>query len=139
MLFLMSPSTLTFSYLADESYFDNNRHMDISTAVNRLSALAQDSRLKIFRLLIEQGRDGLAAGKIAKQLHAPHNTLSTHLAVLTRAGLLTSTRRGRSIIYSIDPKGIQALFDYLVQDCCGGRPELCAPLTAITLKTLSQQ
>ena len=135
----MSRSTLAFSCLADEGYFDNNRHMDISTAVNRLSALAQDSRLQIFRLLIEQGRDGLAAGKIAKQLHAPHNTLSTHLAVLTRAGLLTSTRRGRSIIYSIDPKGIQALFDYLVQDCCGGRPELCAPLTATTLKTLSQQ
>jgi DNA-binding transcriptional ArsR family regulator len=81
----------------------------------------------------------LAVGKIAKQLHALHNTLSTHLAVLTRASLLTSTRRGRSIIYSIDPKGIQALFDYLVQDCCGGRPELCAPLTATILKTLPQQ
>ena len=135
----MSRSSLTFSYLADEIHFDNNRHMDISTAVSRLSALAQDSRLQIFRLLVEQGRDGLAAGKIAKRLHTPHNTLSTHLAVLTRAGLLTSTRRGRSIIYSIDPNGMQALFDYLVQDCCGGRPELCAPLTATTLRTLSHQ
>ena len=106
---------------------------------SQLSALAQDSRLQIFRLLIEQGRDGLAVGKIAKQLHALHNTLSTHLAELTRASLLTSTRRGRSIIYSIDPKGIQALFDCLVQDCCGGRPELCAPLTATILKTLPQQ
>ena len=113
--------------------------MSISTAVSRLSALAQDSCLQIFRLLIEQGRNGVAAGKIAKQLHALYNTLSTDLAVLTRASLLASTRRGRSIIYSIDLKGIQALFDCLVQDCCGGRPELCAPLTAITLKTLSQQ
>lgn len=113
--------------------------MSISTAVSRLSALAQDSRLQIFGLLIEQGRDGLAVGKIVKQLHAFHNTLSTHLAVLTRASLLTSTRRGRSIIYSIDHKGIQALFDYLVQDCCGGRSELCAPLTATILKTLPQQ
>jgi ArsR family transcriptional regulator len=131
---LISRSTLIFSYLADEIYFDNNRHMSISTTVSRLSALAQDSRL-----LIEQGRDGLAAGTIAKQLHALYNTLSTDLAVLTRATLLASTRRGRSIIYSIDPKGIQALFDYLVQDCCGGRPELCAPLTATILKTLPQQ
>jgi ArsR family transcriptional regulator len=131
---LISRSTLIFSYLADEIYFDNNRHMSISTAVSRLSALAQDSRL-----LIEQGRDGLAAGKIAKQLHALYNTLSTDLTVLTRASLLASTRRGRSIIYSIDLKGIQALFDCLVQDCCGGRPELCAPLTATILKTLPQQ
>jgi ArsR family transcriptional regulator len=131
---LISRSTLIFSYLADEIYFDNNRHMSISTAVSRLSALAQDSRL-----LIEQGRDGLAAGKIAKQLHALYNTLSTDLALLTRASLLASTRRGRSIIYSIDLKGIQALFDCLVQDCCGGRPELCAPLTATILKTLPQQ
>ena len=113
--------------------------MSISTAASRLSVLGQDSRLQIFHLLIEQGRDGVAVGKIAKQLHALYNTLSTDLAVLTRASLLASTRRGRSIIYSIDPKGIQALFDYLVQDCCSGRPELCAPLTATILKTLPQQ
>ena len=113
--------------------------MSISTAVSRFSALAQDSCLQIFRLLIEQGRNGVAAGKIAKQLHALYNTLSTDLAVLTRASLLASTRRGRSIIYSIDPKGIQALFDYLVQDYCGGRMELRTPLTATILKTLPQQ
>ena len=72
--------------------------MSISTAASRLSVLGQDSRLQIFHLLIEQGRDGVAVGKIAKQLHALYNTLSTDLAVLTRASLLASTRR-RSINY----------------------------------------
>lgn len=105
---------------------------------SQLSVLAEDGRLQIFRLLIESDRDGLAAGKITKRLQTSHNTLSTHLAALTRASLLTSTRRGRSIIYSIDPKGIQALFDYRVQGSCRGQPELCAPLTATTLKTFPQ-
>lgn len=109
-------------------HFDNTRHMDEIHAVNALSALAQTSRLQVFRLLVRNGPTGLAAGEIALKLAIPHNTLSTHLAILTRAGLLSSTRFGRSIVYRIDPDGIQRLLNHLVQDCCNGKPELCGPL-----------
>ena len=114
--------------LATNSYFDNTRHMDEIHAVNALSALAQTSRLQVFRLLVRNSPEGLAAGAIALKLAIPHNTLSTHLAILTRAGLLSSTRFGRSIVYRIDPDGIQQLLGHLVQDCCNGKPELCGPL-----------
>ncbi len=102
--------------------------MDEIHAVDALSALAQTSRLQVFRLLVRNGPDGLAAGVIAHKLAIPHNTLSTHLAILTRAGLLGSTRFGRSIFYRIDPDGIQQLLNHLIQDCCNGKPELCGPL-----------
>ena len=102
--------------------------MDNIDAVDALFALAQASRLKIFRLLVQNGPDGLAAGNIARTLSIPHNTLSSHLSILTRAGLLASSRLGRSIIYRIDPEGIQDLFAHLVQDCCNSNPELCGPL-----------
>ena len=114
--------------LATNLYFDNTRHMDETHAVNALSALAQTSRLQVFRLLVQNSPAGLAAGEIALKLAIPHNTLSTHLAILTRAGLLSSTRFGRSIVYRIDPDGIQQLLSHLVQDCCNGNPELCGPL-----------
>ena len=114
--------------LVTNLYFDNTRHMDEIHAVNALSALAQTSRLQVFRLLVQNGPTGLAAGEIALKLAIPHNTLSTHLAILTRAGLLSSTRFGRSIVYRIDPDGIQQLLNHLVQDCCNGKPELCGPL-----------
>ena len=114
--------------LATNIYFDNTRHMDEIHAVNALSALAQTSRLQVFRLLVRNSSAGLAAGEIALKLAIPHNTLSTHLAILTRAGLLSSTRFGRSIVYRIDPDGIQQLLGHLVQDCCNGKPELCGPL-----------
>jgi|TARA_B100002052_G_scaffold269333_1_gene268647 ArsR family transcriptional regulator len=104
--------------------------MDISTAVDTLSALAQPSRLQIFRLLVKRSPKGLAAGKIADDLGVRHNTLSTHVAILTRAGLLKSERDGRSIIYSVDPKGIRSLLAYLVEDCCNGQPELCTPISS---------
>ena len=102
--------------------------MDEQHAVNALSALAQTSRLQVFTLLVRNGPAGLAAGDIAQKLAIPHNTLSTHLAILTRAGLLDSTRFGRSIVYRIDPEGIQQLLNHLIQDCCNGKPELCGPL-----------
>ena len=101
--------------------------MDTSKAVGALSALAQDSRLQIFRLLVKHSPAGLAAGQIADDLGVRHNTLSSHVAILTRAGLLKSERHGRSIIYSVVPRGIQSLLAYLVEDCCNGQPELCAP------------
>ena len=102
--------------------------MDEQHAVNALSALAQTSRLQVFRLLVRNGPAGLAAGDIAQKLAIPHTTLSTHLALLTRAGLLDSTRFGRSIGYRIDPEGIQLVLNHLIQDCCNGKPELCGPL-----------
>ncbi len=104
--------------------------MDTLTAVDTLSALAQPSRLQIFRLLVKHSPAGLAAGKIADDLGVRHNTLSTHVAILTRAGLLRSERNGRSIIYSIDPQGIKSLLAYLVEDCCNGQPELCTPVNS---------
>ena len=104
--------------------------MDTSTAVDTLSALAQPSRLQIFRLLVKHSPAGLAAGKIADDLGVRHNTLSTHVAILTRAGLLRSERNGRSIIYSVNPAGIKSLLAYLVEDCCNGQPELCTPMAS---------
>lgn len=102
--------------------------MDIQHASETLSALAQESRLQAFRLLIRAGAPGLPAGDIARALDIPHNTLSTHLAILTRAGLLTSRREGRSVIYAVDFDGTRALLGFLLEDCCQGAPELCAPV-----------
>jgi DNA-binding transcriptional ArsR family regulator len=105
-----------------------SRLVDISNAVAALGALSQETRLTVFRLLVGVGAAGLPAGEIARRLGVPHNTLSTHLAVLARAGLVLGTRDGRSVIYAADQAGIRALLGFLLEDCCGGRPELCAPL-----------
>lgn len=106
--------------------------MEISHAVGALSALAQESRLKIFRLLVQCGRDGMAAGDIARRLGVPQNTLSFHIAILSRARLLASRKDGRSIIYSVDLEGTRDLLSFLVEDCCHGRPEICGPLMKST-------
>lgn len=90
-----------------------------------LSALAQETRLASFRALVEAGPDGLAAGDIARHIGTPSNTMSTHLGILERAGLIRSRRAGRSIIYSADLDAMQGLVLYLVQDCCHGSPGLC--------------
>ncbi len=102
--------------------------MDIKAAAEALGALAQETRLTVFRLLVEAGPEGLPAGDIAKQLRTPHNTMSTHLAILLRAGLVTSRREGRQVIYAGDFAGVRQLIAFLLQDCCKGRPEICAPL-----------
>lgn len=94
-----------------------------------MSALAQSTRMEVFRLLIIQGPDGLPAGEIATKLQVPHNTLSTHLTILVQAGLMQSRRSSRSIIYSINEGGVRELLTYLLQDCCKGRPELCHQIT----------
>ena len=101
--------------------------MEIKAAVDALSALAQPSRLEAFRLLVSTGPDGLPAGEIAARLGVPPATLSFHLGLLVRAGLISAKRSGRSIIYALDPEGIQVLLEFLIGDCCQGRPELCAP------------
>ena len=89
------------------------------------AALAHDLRLRIFRLLVATGPDGLAAGEIGEKLDVGASTLSAHLAQLERVGLLRSHREHRRIIYAIDTEGTQGLVSFLVDDCCGGRPELC--------------
>ncbi len=102
--------------------------MDKEQAVLALAALAQDTRLSVFRLLVAHEPDGLPAGEIARRLAIPHNTMSSHLGVLARAGLLKSERRSRSILYRVDLDRLQHVLAWLLTDCCGGRAELCAPL-----------
>ena len=104
--------------------------MESELALKRLSALAQDSRLAVFRRLIKAGHEGLAAGELARSLSIPANTLSAQLTVLANAGLVKSRRDGRSIIYSADYDGMSGLLLYLMEDCCQGHPEVCAPLAA---------
>jgi ArsR family transcriptional regulator, arsenate/arsenite/antimonite-responsive transcriptional repressor len=94
-------------------------------AISALAALAQPTRLAIFRLLIKHEPIGITAGVIADTVGAPHNTLSSHLAILVRAGLLCSTREGRTIIYRSNVEGMRALIGFLVSECCDGHPELC--------------
>lgn len=102
--------------------------MDISAASKALGALSQESRLRAFRMLVQSGTDGIAAGKIADALDVPHNTMSTHLATLVNAGLVTSRRESRSIIYSIDFDGTRELLTFLVEDCCQGNHDVCLPV-----------
>jgi DNA-binding transcriptional ArsR family regulator len=102
--------------------------METLLAITRLSALAQESRLAVFRLLVKAGPAGLAAGEIARLLAITPNTLSAQLSVLAHAGLVTSRRDGRSIIYAAGYDSIGALLVYLMEDCCQGRPEVCAKL-----------
>ena len=94
-------------------------------ALAALAALGQPTRLSIFRLLVRKEPDGLSAGALAEAVGCPHNTLSTHVAILVRAGLVKGTREGRTITYRADPPGTRALIAFLVTDCCDGRPELC--------------
>lgn len=109
-------------------YFNNSRTMESTAAVARLSALAQDSRLAVFRLLVRAGREGLPAGEVGRTLGIPANTLSAQFAVLANAGLVTSRRDGRSIVYAADYGGMSDLLVYLMEDCCQGRPEISAPV-----------
>lgn len=102
--------------------------MDIKWTIKSLAALAQETRLAAFRLLVRCGDEGMAAGEIARALSIPHNTMSSHLAILAHAGLVSSRRESRSIIYSIDFEGTRELLSFLMEDCCQGQPELCAPV-----------
>lgn len=104
--------------------------MESEDAIENLSALAHPGRLAVFRLLVQAGPDGQAAGDIARALGAPAATMSTQLAILARAGLIRSRRESRSIIYSADYAAISGLIGFLMRDCCQGRPEVCEPLLA---------
>ncbi len=102
--------------------------MDDSTALLAFTALSQSTRLAVFRLLMAAEPLGLPAGEVARRLAVPQNTMSTHLAVLTRAGLIVAERRSRSIIYRARLDGVRALVDFLMHDCCGGNPQVCVAL-----------
>ena len=104
--------------------------METEPAILALAALAQSTRLEAFRLLVRHEPAGLPAGEIANHLAIPANTLSSHLGVLTRAGLIRSERRSRSIIYRVDLARLRDLVLFLLKACCGGRADLCEPLLA---------
>jgi ArsR family transcriptional regulator len=99
--------------------------MSAPHALAALAALGQPTRLEIFRLLMRTEPDGLPAGSIANTIGCPHNTLSSHLSILARSGLVRGARDGRSIIYRADVEGIRTLVGFLVTECCDGHPELC--------------
>jgi ArsR family transcriptional regulator len=101
--------------------------MEEKQALDALAALAQDSRLQVFRLLVRSGTTGRSAGQIAEELEIAAPTLSFHLKELLRAGLVTDRRAGRSIIYSLNVAVVRSLLGFLLEDCCQGRPELCQP------------
>jgi ArsR family transcriptional regulator len=102
--------------------------MQLPVAVEGLSALAHGGRLAVFRLLVRAGPEGLPAGEIAREIGVLPNTLSSNLTILGNAGLVRSHREGRSIIYAADYDRMRSLLGFLMDDCCAGRPEICAPL-----------
>jgi ArsR family transcriptional regulator len=104
--------------------------MDIITAVDALEALAHETRLGVFRLLVKAGPDGLSAGDIAERMDALQNTMSSHLHKLSRAAIISSRREGRHIIYSANFAALSGLIVYLMEDCCGGTAELSDPIVA---------
>jgi ArsR family transcriptional regulator len=114
--------------------------MESTAAVNALAALAQESRLAVFRLLVQAGPEGLPAGRIGEALDLPAPTLSFHLAQLRQAGLATCRREGRSLIYAADYEAMNGLVAYLLENCCRGRADSCAipscaPTAVPTLST----
>jgi ArsR family transcriptional regulator len=102
--------------------------MELESAVLSLAALAQTTRLEVFRLLVKHEPKGLAAGDIARSLAIPQNTMSSHLSVLSRAGLVSAQRFSRSIVYRADLAFFRSVMLFMLRDCCDGRPEICAPL-----------
>src|SRR5690349_7763857 len=105
--------------------------MEMENAVLALEALAQNSRLGIFRLLVSAGDGGLAAGQIAEEMDLPNATLSFHLSQLKNAGLLKCERQSRSLIYSADYEAMTALLSFLTENCCGGKIAQCIPVSGI--------
>src|SRR3954452_19839028 len=107
-----------------------SRHMVSERALLALTALSQPTRLATFRMVTQVQPDEIAAGEIARACKVPHNTMSTHLAILTRAGLVGVRREGRLMYYGADLDGFRRLIGFLMRDCCNGRAEICAPIVA---------
>ena len=102
--------------------------MEFYEAIDGLAALAQETRLKAFKILVRHEPKGVAAGELARLLKVPQNTLSTHLAILSHASLVSSERQSRSIVYRANLEAVRGIVLHLLNDCCNGRPELCSPL-----------
>lgn len=102
--------------------------MESNEAIGGLAALAQETRLQAFKILVRHEPEGVAAGELARLLKVPQNTLSTHLAILSQASLVSSERQSRSIMYRANLEAVRGIVLHLLNDCCNGRPELCAPL-----------
>lgn len=109
--------------------------METKTVVAALAALAQETRLSIYRLLVEQGPQGLPAGQIAERLGLANATLSFHLRALSHAGLISGHQEGRFVIYSANYQAMDALVEFLTANCCGGQPELCRPAPCVSLES----
>jgi len=104
--------------------------MDNIDAVAALAALAQTTRLDTFRLLVQHEPEGVPAGELARLMAVPQNTMSAHLSILARAGLVSGERRSRSIIYRANLARLREMTLFLLKDCCAGRSDVCAPLIA---------
>ena len=104
--------------------------MDNLAALEALGSLSQASRLDAFKLLVRHAPDGLPAGEVARKLDVPQNTMSAHLAILQRAGLVKAHRHGRSIVYRAELDRLRALMLFLVKDCCDASADLTRPLVA---------
>lgn len=102
--------------------------MDKKTAIDAFAALAHPTRLDVFRLLIRAGAEGLTAGEISESLDVRQNTMSANLNILHQSGLVRNRREGRSIRYFADMDGVRGVLGFLMEECCGGRPELCQPV-----------
>jgi ArsR family transcriptional regulator, arsenate/arsenite/antimonite-responsive transcriptional repressor len=104
--------------------------MDNTEAIAALAALAQATRMDTFRLLVSREPDGVPAGELARLMAVPQNTMSAHLSTLSHAGLVSGERQSRSIIYRANLARFHEVALFLLKDCCGGRPDICAPLIA---------
>lgn len=104
--------------------------MDNLEAIAALAALAQTTRLDTFRLLVQREPDGVPAGELARLMAVPQNTMSAHLSILARTGLVSGERKSRSIIYRANLARLREVTLFLLKDCCGGRTDVCAPLIA---------
>ncbi|MDR6267098.1 DNA-binding transcriptional ArsR family regulator [Roseobacter sp. N2S] len=114
--------------MTNAHYINTSRYMDKNHALDAFAALSQSTRLDVFRLLIKAGDAGMSAGDIGDTLGVRQNTMSANLGVLARSGLIRNEREGRSIRYFADMDGMRGLLAFLMEDCCGGRPELCQPV-----------
>ncbi|WP_081622878.1 ArsR/SmtB family transcription factor [Marinobacter gelidimuriae] len=112
--------------------------METLSAITSFGALSQETRLEAFRLLVRHEPEGLPAGEIARRLGVPHNTMSAHLSVLTRAELVLSQRQSRYIIYRANLNRVQETIQFLVNDCCAGHPQVCEPLTSSLIACSAQ-
>ena len=126
-------ATFIARILDDFVSIDHSRNMKSKQALSAFGALAQETRLEIFRQLVRLSPDSIPAGELAHDLDVPPSTLSSHLAILQRAGLVRSERQGRTILYSADLEGARDLVEFLVKNCCRGHPERCDQLLKAAL------